>query len=499
LSAENSGEALSNFLKNKLRPATAGRMERRQIRMSSAQGPTLTAVKALSANVLKARFEDFDAKIVENAKLRLIDVIGCAIGGANAAGNRALVDIVRNWGGKAEATVFVHGGKVPMGNAAMVNAILCRSFDFEAMSIIVEGQWIPSHHSGTTVMTALSVGEAYGISGKEMVTALVAGDDVVARVLAASGWDFSLGWDGTMTLPVFGATPIAGRIMGLTAHQLRHAFGIALNTVAGAVQSLWDCAATFKLGQGTSARNGIFSAELAKAGWTGVDDALTSKMGYYYLYGKGKPDKPEILTQYLGKKYYMEETFKAYPCGLPNAGSITCARAIAANHKLAVEDIEEVYICVSAPALGIYYAAPYHLGEFPHADGIFRYQFTVATALLRGDVRPEHFTEDAIRNPELQALIAKSKCVELVGAKGWGSCEVRVKLKNGVVLSEAAETYKGDPMICPLTRDEIIAKYWIQVEFSRTVSKENAAKALDLIDNIEKLDNVSALTELLVG
>jgi 2-methylcitrate dehydratase PrpD len=456
-----------------------------------------TAVEALSANVLAVRFEDLDTRIVENAKNRIIDVLGCVIGGANAAGNQGLINTVRKWGGSPEATIMVHGGKVPAGNAAMVNSIMCRSYDFEVMSIVVEGEWIPSHHSGTTVMTALTLGEAYGVSGKGVLTAMVVGDDVVSRVLAAGGWDFSLGWDGTMTLPIFGSIPIAGRIMGLTPYQMRHAFGIGLNMIAGAIQSLWDGAATFKLGQGTSARNGIFAAELAKEGWTGVEDALLSRFGYYYLYGKGKCERPEILTQYLGQRFYVEETFKSHPCGWPNQGPIQCAMVIAQKVAIKVEDVEEVLIRLPARSLTIYYAKPYRAGDFPHASGIFSYQFNVATALLNGDVQIEHYTERAMKDPQLNALINKTKCVELPNA-GRRSAEVVVTMKDGRQFSERTDTFKGDPLKEPLSKEEIIKKFWKQVDFSRTVTKKAAEKLLERIEKFEELDHVNKITKLLV-
>jgi 2-methylcitrate dehydratase PrpD len=455
------------------------------------------AVEALSENVLAVRFEDLGSRIVENAKNRIIDILGCVIGGANAAGNRGLIKTVMKWGGSEEATLMIHGGKVPAGNAAMVNSIMCRSYDFEVMSIVVEGEWIPSHHSSTTVMTALAMGEAHAISGKELLTTLVAGDDVVSRVLAAGGWDFDLGWDGTMTLPIFGAIPIAGRIMRLNTHQMRQAFGIGLNMIAGAIQSLWDGAATFKLGQGTSARNGIFAAELAKEGWTGAEDALLSRFGYYYLYGKGSCERPEILTQFLGKKFYVEETFKSHPCGWPNQGPIQCAMAIARNAAIKAEDVEEVLIRLPARSLTLYYAKPYQAGEFPHASGIFSYQFNVATALLNGDVQPQHYTETAIRDPQLNALISKTRCVELPNA-GRRSVDVVVKMRDGRVFSESTNTWKGDPLASPLSKEEIVNKFWKQVDFSQTIRKEAAEQLLERIERIEELDNVNRMTELLI-
>jgi 2-methylcitrate dehydratase PrpD len=456
-----------------------------------------TAIHALSRNVLKTRFEDLEPRIIENAKNRIIDILGCAIGGANAGGNKGLVNVVRRWGGTGEATMMIFGGRVPVGNAAMVNAITCRSYDFEVMSIVREGQWIASHTSATTVMTALAMGEMHHVNGKELIAALVAGDDVVSRVLAAAGFDFDLGWDGTMTLPVFGAVPIAGRIMGLSEYEMRHAFGIGLNMVAGSIQSLWDGAAAFKLGQGTAARNGIFAAELAQEGWTGLEDPLLSRFGYYNLFTKGC-QKPEILTDHLGERYYVEETFKSHPCGWPNQGPIQCAMAIAAKSSVRVDDIEEVLIRLPARFLGLYYAKPYVPSDFPHSSAIFSFQFNVATALLKGDVQPEHFSEKAIKDPQLNTLISKTRCVELPGSQGR-LIEVVVKIKDGTELFERVEVWKGDPLTEPMPKDDIVNKFYRQVDFARTVSKESAKELLALIDRLENVDDVSVIPELMVN
>ena len=68
-----------------------------------------TAITALSENVVKARFEDIDKDTIETIKNRVTDVIGCIIGGANAPGNQALLNLVMRWGGECAATILVHG------------------------------------------------------------------------------------------------------------------------------------------------------------------------------------------------------------------------------------------------------------------------------------------------------------------------------------------------------------------------------------------------------
>jgi 2-methylcitrate dehydratase PrpD len=200
----------------------------------------VTPVEELSKNVLNTRFESLNEATLENAKSRIVDVLGCAIGGAKAAGNPALVELIKEWGGKKEATILAWGGKVPACHAAMVNSVMARSFDFEVVGAVVEGEWIGSHISGTTVPTALAMGEASGIGGKELITALLVGDNVAARIIASSGFNPNKAWDITGTINVFGATAVAGRLLGLNELQMRNAFGIVLNQLAGSMQNCWD-------------------------------------------------------------------------------------------------------------------------------------------------------------------------------------------------------------------------------------------------------------------
>jgi 2-methylcitrate dehydratase PrpD len=456
-----------------------------------------TAIEALSANVLETRFENFDPETVENARYRIIDVLGCGVGGANAAGNAALVELVKDWGGKPEASILVHGGRVPAQNAAMVNSIMARSFDFEALVPQIDGADIPAHISGTTVMTAITLGEMKDINGKELITTLLAGEDVAIRVLAAAGFWLDEGWDDTGTINAIGATAVAGRLLGLNKRQMRHAFGIVLNQLGGTIQNIWDGATNFKLPQGLSARNGIFSAQLAKAGWTGPEDMLLSKYGYYSLY-TGGCNRLETLTKDLGKKYYTELTFKPYPSCRGTHPPIDCAIAIVRKHNIKAEDIEEVTLYLCQKGLDIFMSQPFRIGEFPHGNAAFNCYYTVANALLRVSSKPEHFSEAAIRDPQVNALIGKTRLAEMPGAP-FLSAKLEVKMKDGRVFSEYTDTPLGDPQTNPLSKDEIKDKYRANVDFSQTVSRDNAEQVLELLANLEKLDNVNKIVKLLVA
>ena len=195
----------------------------------------MSIIQKIAKVVLETRFETFDKETVTQAKNRIMDVIGCMIGGANAPGCQMIIDLVNEWGGKKTCTIAVHGHKAPAHNVAMVNSIMCRSFDFEPIEPNVHGKNIPAHISGTTVPTALTLSELKRACGKELITALILGDDITSRILAASRYSFDIGWDMTGTVNVFGATAIAGRLLELNESQLSAAFGIALNHMAGSL------------------------------------------------------------------------------------------------------------------------------------------------------------------------------------------------------------------------------------------------------------------------
>jgi 2-methylcitrate dehydratase PrpD len=459
---------------------------------------SISVIQALSANIVETQFSDFDTATIELVKNRIIDVLGCAIGGANAPGNKALIDLVRQQGGQKESTVMIFGQKIPTPQAAMLNAIMVRSYDFEVMAYVLEGKFFPSHHAATIVPTSLALAEARGIGGKELLTAMVVGDDIAARVQAASaGHPIDLGWDGCAVLSHLAAVAISSRLLGLNIKQAKSAFGIVLGLIGGTGQNYWDGAPAFKLGQGTAAAHGIFSAELAGAGWTGLEDPLFSRYGYFIVYGGGCVD-PGILTRDLGKKYYGEAYFKPYPCGMPTHAGIDAALALISQNNIQVGEIQEVIIHVPYGHMAnFYYAKPFLIRDFPQGDAAFSYIYTVATALVNKSVGLHNFTEEAIRDPRIKSMIEKIKMVERPEDAELG-IQVDLRLTNGRQLSEYKSEAR-DWAAKPTPREQVMAKFRQQVAFSKTISQKKAENILELVQNLERLESVDQLLKFMVA
>ena len=459
-------------------------------------------IEKISENAVGARFENIDKATLKNAKNRILDLLGCALSGANGPGNAGMVDMVKSWGGKEESTVFVFGGKVPAQNAAMANSAIARTYDFEAIGGFVEGVDLPSHISVTTVLTALAMGEAQNVDGKELLTSLLVGDDIACRILAASGFgdgkNFASGWDGNGTVNAFGATAIAGRMLGLTQRQMQHAFGIALSQMGGSFQNIWDGSICFKLPNALSARNGIFSAELAKAGWDGANDALLSTFGYFKLFNDGYSDV-EILTKDIGKKFYTEATFKPYSCCRANHAAIDCALKIVSENEIDATAIEAIVLRVPPRVRDMFVGQPFVLRETPQIDAAFSLRFCVSNVLLRKRIKLEDFREECVREAGIAEIAGK---VEIEGFRpdemGKKAAELKVKLKDGRECSSEVKFVRGGPFENSLTDEDIKDKFRNNLLASKAIPEERGERIIGLVDNLEELDNIGELTKLMV-
>lgn len=457
----------------------------------------MSIIAELVKNVLETPFERFDSSETDRARVKLIDVIGCIIGGANAPGCSMLVDLVREWGGKEEGIILVHGVKVPLHNAALVNSVMARSYDYEPTGPLVDGKSTPAHLSGTTVPTAITVAEHIGATGKDLLTALIVGDDVASRIIAASNLDVDAGFDSTGTVNAFGAAAIAGRLMGLNEQQMLNAFGIVLNQFAGTFQNIFDGAHSFKLPQGLSAQAGIFSVALAKKGFTGVKDPLFSKYGYFALYCKNY--QLDMLTKNLGKHYYMDNTCKPYPCCRSNHAAVECVLKLVRSRTIKPEDVDEIVVDITPTTRDFAVGQPFKIREVPQIDAAFNIQYNVASALLRKSIRLEHFTEEYVRDEKIMDLVHKIRLTATTSSETPLGAGVKIRTKQGGEYETRVDMPRGHGTLTPLTPAEKKAKFLDNVRFSDTISKERAEEALGLLENLERVDNVKKISGLLTA
>jgi 2-methylcitrate dehydratase PrpD len=455
-------------------------------------------LQQLIAHCQNTKYEDLDPETVTAAKLRLVDVIGCAIAGSRSSSTHILLDVLESWGGREEASVFAYPKKFPIAFAAMANSVMSRAYDYEVSGLNIDGKIVASHISGTTVPTAVTMAQSFQASGTDLISSLVVADDIASRIHAASGYSLDSGWDCVGTVNAFGAVVIAARFMNLTNEELSNALGIATNQLGGSFQSIWDGVHAFALLQGSSAKNGIFSAQLAKNGFTGMRDFLFSRYGFFSMYG-GECDF-EILTRDLGKKFYADVRFKPYPSCGGNDGAINCALNMHRNYKIKTNEISEVVLSVTPWVRDSFVGQDFQVGAFPFGSACFNIRYAVASALTRGNAELENFADEKIAVPEVSDL---AKNIKLQGSlppeKGRRAAGLKVVLNNGDVIEEYLDAPDGDPLEKPLSTSAIEDKFRKNVAYAGYLKPERGESLLAALNSAEELENCVRITELTVG
>jgi 2-methylcitrate dehydratase PrpD len=463
--------------------------------MTATTETTATLTDQVTQHIIGTGFDAIDARTVQRAKVRLIDSLGNIAAGHRAQGNDAVVQLAARWGGAQESAVLVHGLRVPAQTAAMVNAVMMRSYDFEAIG--AEGPdrtQAAAHISGTTVPVALAVAERVGAGGRDLLTALILGDDLASRLGAASGFDVYSGGDNTGTINGLGGTAVAAKLMGLDTRQLRNALGIVENQLAGTVANIFDQTLAFKLPMAFAARNAVVSAEMAELGFTGPVDAIGGRHGFLDMYcAKPAPGK---ITHRLGEEFYADCVIKPWAsCRASHPSLDACVRLVTEN-QVDLDTIEQIRIHVTPRTLAGFVGQPFEIGECPEVSGAFSIRFTAATALMYGTVRPEHLTIEHMNDPRLRALLGKITLVDSLPPHEYLTAEVELLLQGGSQLRTRVDVPRGDIYAAPLSEAEILDKYYANVEFGGRVSRAAAEEAVETINNLESLGDITALVKL---
>lgn len=449
----------------------------------------------LAEYISETKFEDLPKEPIEIAKNVVLTVLGTTIAGATAQGCEALVDQVKKWGGREEATILIHGGKVPAYNAAFVNSVMARALDFcDAM--------MPGMHVGSSsVPTALAAAEiAGGCNGKEFLTALVLGTEIAARINSVSVYD---GFDPTGICSIFAATSIAGRILGLRSQQMLDALALGFNKAGGSFQSNIDGSLAVRVIQGFVSQGGMICAELSQRGITGPKNFLEGIYGYFHLYAKDKYN-PEAVTTELGKRFEMNKTlFKKYPsCGGTLASTDAILDLIKEN-GLSPENVAQIDIKVS-PYIYKLVGHSFQIGDNPKVSAQFNIQYCVANALLRESSKLHHFDEAYIKEPKILELTKKIHVFPEAAIDDPKrpefhlAAQMKVTTNDGNVYHKTVNIPHGVPGN-PLTNEEHLEHFRDCVGYAGSLLPEiNVEKIVSVISRLEEADNVCDLIPLLL-
>lgn len=454
--------------------------------------------EVLSEGALKVKFEDLSERNIEICKDKLLDNIGNIAGGALAFGNREVKRVIESYGETGEAPIFMLGGKASLGNAAMVNAMSARSNDFEPMFMNLDGVHWPSKESATLINAVLTAAAVYGFSGKDYITHEVVGEDLSVRIMAAGGrWNFSVGWDSSFTMPIYGVCAQFARMRGLDAQQLRDAWGMAMGMVGGTMSHIFDYATSAKLGAGYNIRNADFATRLAEEGFPSLNNIYEGPRNIYRQYrGMDEACYPEYLTKDYGKKFYMEESIKLYPVGTP--ATIVAFAGSELYGCCKPSEITDIELAFPDNYTEMYYWPSYEVGRDPLTHAQFSYQYALCAPLLKGPFSVRHYNEGVLRSPELLRLTQMTRLMHDSSLpQNPSTIRVTITERDGTKHTVTKSSNDFSMHTYP-TREQLLAKYWDQIDSYSLIPHSAASKLIELVDRLEDITDMREITELLV-
>jgi 2-methylcitrate dehydratase PrpD len=446
----------------------------------------------LAAFVRALQREQIPDAAVRLVKLILLAVCGTAVAGAGEEGCDRILAMLRHQGGTAEATVLVHGHKLPVASAALANGVMARALDFcDAM--------VPGLHIGSSLVpAAFAAAElAGGCSGKDFLTALAAGAEASSRLnLTEDTYD---GFDPTGVAGVFGATAAAARLLSLDEDQTLNALALAFNRCGGSFQSNVDGSLAVRLIQGWVAETGVNCALLAKNGITGPANFLDGIYGYGHLFGRDRV-KPGDLLQDLGNRFVLTNTvFKRYPsCGCTQ-GVTELALGIVRETHVSADEIEAIEVRVPPYAYKLV-GGDFAIGDNPRVNAQFSLQYCVANALVRKGSALSHFRPADVQAPEVLALIDRVKVVSdpSMDERGHTAVDLTIRTRHPKTFAKSLDVAPGFPGN-PLTDDEHRLRFEDCMKYARKpLPPHQATQLRDAIFALDEVKDVRALIQLLV-
>jgi 2-methylcitrate dehydratase PrpD len=451
----------------------------------------------LAANAAKTNYGDLPEDVVLITKKFILDTLGCAIAGSSAPGCGGVVELVKDWGGKKESTLMLHGGKVIATHAALANSMMIQALEIDDMH-----EKAVLHANVTVLPAALAVAERKGnVSGKELIASVALGVDVVGR-LGLGIIHRPLDWIMTTVCGYFGAAVGAGKILGMGEELLRNAMGIALTQTAGSLQTVADKVLVKRMLAGFAARGGVLAAVLAEKGITGVKNVFEGPWGFFPLYYDGKYDRDIILRglgehfegRNLGVKLYMGNR-RTHAC-------IDAALDIVQENGLQADDVAEVVAHVNEASF-IKVGGPFTIQENPQVDAEFSIPYAIALAIARRHVFVDDFEEERIRT-DVQVLELAQK-VRVIGdqgsikdvGRGCVPCIIEIKTKNNRVYTQRKDVISGSPEQ-PASMEDVAEKFRKCCAFSvKPLSKKRIENIIGMTYDLENIGNISSLMKLM--
>lgn len=435
----------------------------------------------LAEFIARCDLSKVDRHFQEDAKLRILDWIGCAIAGAGYPQVEISKKYLETQYQNGECTVLGAPIKFPLRSAVFINGIaghVCELDDGHRTAI--------GHPGSITVPVALGIAEKYGSSGSDVLRAVILGYDMYTRLGRTVNPSHYKTWHTTGTCGTLAATASAASLLKLKVQEVNNALGISATMAGGLVESFGTQAKAINIAE--ACQNGVDAAELAKLGLTGSHSALLGKKGFI---AATCPDVPKLENlENPSEKTLVSDTafFKVYSsCGHTNSPLDLVFKFIkAVNPK--PEDVDDIQIKTYKISVDL----TSELKVATEDEAKFSLPFCTAIAIIHNAVSLKFFNQEVRSDPnvlELAKKVTVSEDPEATARFPKRQAELVVRMKDGKVYE-----YKTLDATDEASTEQVVDKFKTAAS---ELSDEDQEKIVSFVLHLEEQKDLSGLWEIL--
>ena len=443
----------------------------------------------------RVTFEDLPADIIESTKLRVMDVIGLALAGAETEFGHSVRGAALALSADGPSSILGFGDRVSVATAAFANGAFSQALEFDDThneSIV--------HMSSPAVAAALALSEFTKVPGRDLITAIAIGNEISCRVGSVSSGELhKRGFHPTGLFATFGAAYLAGKILGLSAEAQARAAGIAGSFASGLLECWVDGTQTKFLHPGWSAQSGITAALLARSGVTGPAQVFEGRWGLFATHVQDPNAHRDFARINHNLDQHWESrnsSFKPFPAAHVIHPYISAILRLGAKYGIKPADVERIECPVTQFIVTIV-CEPTEEKFAPATDshGRVSLQYSLAEALYHGALGKSAYSAASRNNPEILALARRVQYHVDPDYPGPGRFKgaVKIVLKDGRSVEEIEEYNRGSAEN-PMTYQELRAKF--DDNSSAFLSAEQRDRLAEAIQKLDEAPDASVLLSL---
>ncbi|MBI4559267.1 MAG: MmgE/PrpD family protein [Candidatus Hydrogenedentes bacterium] len=443
-----------------------------------------TLARKIARWVAQLSYDALPAAAIHEAKRRVLDSIGCALGAYRSDPARIAREVALSAPDPKGASIWGTRLRSRPDYAAFANGAMVRYLDFNDTYLSLE----PAHPSDN-IPAATALAQAAGLGGKDAILALIIGYEIQCRHCDAASLR-AYGWDH-VTYGALSTAMAAGKLWGLDEDALEHALGLAgvcniatRQTRTGHI-SMWKACAF-----SNAARNGIFAADLARRGMSGPPEIYEGPKGIFkQLTG------PFDLKLASDADFMINRTYiKYWPAEYHAQSAIDAMLQL--RPQIQGRPIRSIHIESFEAAVSIIGSEREKWRPTSRETADHSMPYCVAVALLDGDVTLNSFDETRLGDPKILALLEKTTIAEAPelnsGYPEGIPNRLKITVEDGSVLDKRVDYPRGHARN-PMTDDEVITKF--KQLAAGVVSDATADAIIGHCMNLDTLHDLAPLFE----